>query len=59
LTGFAKLTMLNALKNSLRNSVFIRSVTEKCLMMEMSTLAQERRIRSGRPLVTSGPAAAS
>lgn len=42
LTGFAKLTMLNAIKNSVRNSVFIRSVTGECLMMETSTFRPRR-----------------
>ena len=39
LIGLAKLTMLNALKNSERNSNFIRSVSGKNLMSEISTFS--------------------
>ena len=39
LIGFAKLTMLNALKNSERNSNLIRSLSGKNLMSEISTFS--------------------
>ena len=57
LTGLAKLTMLNALKNSPRNSILTRSVTGKYLMTEMSTFRWFGPRRIFRPLSPKPPAA--